>query len=164
VHLTNFSVNKKASNYVPNQNTNLDALNFDEPNNSSKWCLKQLRAEYQKMGVDFGEVFERIKDVIIKTLIAVEPHIVTNMKQTRHRNACFELYGFDIILDDTLKPWLLEVNVCPSLSSSSPLDKQIKTMLLCDVLHIIGLQVYDRKKHDKEQEKMNKQRLLGFDP
>lgn len=150
VHLTNFSVNKKASNYVPNQNANLDELNFDEPNNSSKWCLKQLRAEYAKMGVDFGQVFDRIKDVIIKTLIAVEPHIVTNMKQTRHRNACFELYGFDIILDENLKPWLLEVNVCPSLSSSSPLDKQIKTMLLSDVLHLIGLQVYDRRKHEKE--------------
>jgi tubulin polyglutamylase TTLL4 len=123
VHLTNFSVNKKASNYVPNQNTNLDNLNFDEPNNSSKWCMKQLRSEYSKMGIDFDMVFDRIKDVIIKTLIAVEPHIVTNMKQTRHLNACFELYGFDIILDDKLKPWLLEVNVCPSLSSSSPLDK-----------------------------------------
>jgi tubulin polyglutamylase TTLL4 len=116
------------------------------------------------MGVNFNDVFDKIKDVIIKTLIAVESHIVTNMKQTRHRNACFELYGFDIILDETLKPWLLEVNVCPSLSSSSPLDKHIKTMLLSDVLHIIGLQIYDRKKHEKEQEKSNKMRLLGFDP
>jgi len=60
------------------------------------------------------------------------------MKQTKHRNVCFELYGFDIILDEKLKPWLLEVNVCPSLSSSSPFDKQIKTMLLSDVLHLVG--------------------------
>lgn len=116
------------------------------------------------MGVDFNSVFDRIKDVIIKTLISVEPHIVTHMKQTRHRNACFELYGFDIILDEKLKPWLLEVNVCPSLSSSSPLDKQIKTMLLSDVLQIVGFQIYDRKKHEQEQSKINKQRLLGFEP
>lgn len=65
------------------------------------------------MGIDFNAVFERIKDVIIKTIISVEHHIVTNMKQTKHRNACFELYGFDIIIDQSLKPWLLEVNVCP---------------------------------------------------
>ena len=51
------------------------------------------------MGVDYNVVFDKIKDVIIKTLISVEHHIVTNMKQTKHRNACFELYGFDIILD-----------------------------------------------------------------
>lgn len=75
---------------------------------------------------------------------------MTNMKQTKYRNACFELYGFDILLDDKLKPWLLEVNVCPSLSSSSPLDKQIKTTLLCDILHLVGFQVYDRKKYEKD--------------
>ena len=56
-----------------------------------------------------------------------------------HRTNCYELFGFDILIDSDLKPWLLEVNVCPSLSSSSPLDKQIKTMLLSDVLHIIGM-------------------------
>jgi len=90
------------------------------------------------MGIDYNIVFEKIKDVIIKTCLSVEPHIVTNMKQTRFRNVCFELYGFDILIDEKLKPWLLEVNVCPSLSSSSPLDKQIKTMLLSDLLHMVG--------------------------
>lgn len=39
----------------------------------------------------------------------------------------FEIYGFDVILDGKLKPVLLEVNVLPSLSSSSELDRRIKT-------------------------------------
>ena len=39
---------------------------------------------------------------------------------------CFEIYGFDLLLDDKLKPWLLEINLLHSLSSSSPLDKRIK--------------------------------------
>eukprot|EP00439_Symbiodinium_sp_Y106_P041227 s6059_g5.t1 len=47
---------------------------------------------------------------------------------------CFELFGFDVLLDETLRPWLLEVNTCPSLSSSSPLDKRLKTQLVADML------------------------------
>ncbi len=75
---------------------------------------------------------------------------------------CFELYGFDILLDANLKPWLLEVNVCPSLSSSSPLDKRIKTMLLIDTLHLVGVQPFDRKKVEKDADTYNKKRLLGL--
>lgn len=77
VHLTNFSVNKKANNYVPNKN---QTLSEQDLYNSSKWCLKQLRKEYERLGINYDEVFERIKDVIIKTCLSVETHIVTNMK------------------------------------------------------------------------------------
>lgn len=91
-------------------------------------------------------MFGRIKDVIIKTLISVEPHIVNAYSRcTKHRNVCFEIYGFDILLDSKLKPWILEVNISPSLSSSSPLDKKIKTILICDTLNLIGVTPYDRK-------------------
>lgn len=50
------------------------------------------------------------------------------------------------MVDSRLKPWLLEINVAPSLSSSSPYDKQVKTGLLCDTLHLVGFKVFDRKK------------------
>jgi len=109
--------------------------------------LLQLKTQFEKMGIDFTKTKERIKDVIIKTLISVEPNIVnTQSRSTKHRNVCFEVYGFDILLDSKLKPWLLEVNISPSLSSSSPLDKKIKTMLICDTLNLVGISVYDRKK------------------
>ena len=74
-----------------------------------------------------------------------------------------EIYGFDILLDTKLKPHLLEINISPSLSSSSPLDKKIKTTLLCDTLNLIGVTPYDRKTHDKELENIMKKRLLGLD-
>jgi len=54
------------------------------------------------------------------------------MGGNKNKNAGFEVYGFDVLVDANLRPWLLEVNVSPSLSSSSPLDKQIKTTLLSD--------------------------------
>lgn len=106
----------------------------------------------------------RIKEVIIKTMISIEPHVVATFSRcTKHRNVCFEVYGFDILLDNKLKAWLLEVNISPSLSSSSPLDKKIKTVLLCDTLNLIGVYPYDRKQYEKEMESILKKRLLGLD-
>ena len=94
----------------------------------------------------------------------MEPHIVSTISRcTKHRNVCCELYGFDILLDSKLKPWLLEVNISPSLSSSSPLDKKIKTMLICDTLNLVGVYPYDRKQYERETEQTLKKRLLGLD-
>ena len=85
--------------------------------------------------------------MIIKTLLAAEPHINVDMlKNSTTRNACFEIYGFDVIIDDSFKPWVLEVNVMPSLSSSSPFDKRIKTMLVCDALTLVGVRGYDKSR------------------
>ena len=121
-----------------------------------------LRAYFEKEGINAKEVFASIKDIIIKSLIAIEPHIVNNFNRfTKHKNTCFEVYGFDVILDQKLKAWILEVNVCPSFSSSSKLDKKVKTMMLTDAFHCVGIAPYDRKKYEKEEEKLAKSRLLG---
>lgn len=69
------------------------------------------------------------------------------------RNNCFEVYGFDVMVDRDFKPWLIEVNVLPSLSSSSPMDKNIKTSLMGDVLTLIGMSYADGgdKQHGKDK-------------
>ena len=103
-----------------------------------------LREEYEKTGIDFDDIFEKIKELCLKTLICVEPHIVSQSWSTKFRNQCFEVYGFDVIIDESLRPWLLEVNVAPSLSSSSPFDKTVKSMLLSDTFHLIGFNIFDR--------------------
>ena len=56
-----------------------------------------------------------------------------------HRRNCFELYGFDILIDSELKPWLLEVNLSPSLNCEAPIDMKIKSALICDLLNLVGL-------------------------
>jgi len=88
--------------------------------------------------VDYDGIFEKIKDVIIKTILSIENPIVTSMGGTKYKQSCFEIYGFDILIDSSFKPWLLEVNVSPSLSSSSPMDKFIKTLLLSDCFSLTG--------------------------
>lgn len=146
MHLTNYSINKKAENYVRNENKDSDQEdNVMEKEDISKWSYTQLKNKLSSLGHDCDKVDTEIKDVIIKSIISVEPYVSHQMNMhTKHKNVCFELYGFDIILDSKLKPWLLEVNVGPSLSSSSPFDKRLKTKLICDTLTLIGVKPYDK--------------------
>ena len=36
---------------------------------------------------------------------------------------CFEMYGYDVMMDDDLKPWLIETNASPSMSADTPEDR-----------------------------------------
>lgn len=158
-----------------------DDQDADDDSAVSKWSFKQLQEHFEKVGLDYKLMMSRIKDLIVKSLISVEPVIVS----TWHRGAnfqgrldsdstasnkawpnqtCFELYGFDVMVDNHLKPWLLEVNVSPSLSSSSPLDKRIKTQLIADTLTVVGLRAFDHKIMDQDMSRERQSRLLGLQP
>lgn len=132
----------------------------------SKWSLADLKEYFQNNQWDFDSTFARINDLVVKTLLSVEPAIV----QLLHRGngpeqlgcqSCFELFGFDVLLDQDFKPWLLEVNVSPSLSSSSPLDRRIKTMLCADLFTLVGFRPFVQKEVDKELQLEREARLLG---
>jgi tubulin polyglutamylase TTLL9 len=53
---------------------------------------------------------------------------------------CFELYGYDILIDDTLKPILIEINANPSLTSNTASDNEMKVKMLDDMLTILDLE------------------------
>jgi tubulin polyglutamylase TTLL5 len=145
VHLTNYSINKKNENFIENDNYEQDDTGF-------KWSLTALCKHLETIGIDMNLLWSRIYDVILKSLISGEHAIVNAIKKNCvHRNNCFELFGYDILLDSDLKPWLVEINLSPSLAVDSSLDFQIKSNLMSDTFNLIGVKKFDRRK-----ESMNK--------
>ena len=61
---------------------------------------------------------------------------------------CFQILGFDIMLDEKLKPWLLEVNQSPSFGDDTPLDTKIKSNLIADTFKLLHLTKDNRNKHN----------------
>ncbi|KAK5968090.1 hypothetical protein GCK32_019257, partial [Trichostrongylus colubriformis] len=97
MHLTNYSINKLAEQ---------DGV-ADSP--VPKWRLTELWNYFENGGVDTVAVREQIEDVIVKAFIACEKAIRDHMvRHIQHGFICHELFGVDILLDEDLRPWLLE--------------------------------------------------------
>ena len=103
MHLTNVAIQKTSDNY--------------DQRVGGKWDLRSMKLYLMsKYGQEeISKAFTLIQDLILKSLQSVAK-VIINDKQ------CFELYGFDILLDEKLKPWLIEVNASPSLTGTTPSD------------------------------------------
>lgn len=134
MHLTNYSVNRSSSRY--RSNDDVDSCK------GHKWSLGCLWSHLDSHGVDTSALLRRIHDIVVKTVISGERTINSFSRvYLASRYSCFELLGFDVLLDENAKPWLLEVNVSPSLQTPSALDTAVKGPLVRDVLNIVGYQV-----------------------
>ncbi|XP_050398528.1 probable tubulin polyglutamylase TTLL9 [Patella vulgata] len=121
VHLTNVAIQKTAPDY--------------DPERGCKWSTQQLRkyltARHGQEKTD--QLFNKMNEVFILSLQSVQKTMIND----KH---CFELYGYDILIDDNLKPWLIEVNASPSLTASSKEDYTLKCGLLNDTLNVIDME------------------------
>ena len=121
MHLTNASIQKTKDDYDKDQ--------------GCKWDLRSLKmfliARHGMRAVD--ELFYEMQCVITRSLLSVQQVIM----QDKH---CFELYGYDILIDDDLKPWLLEVNASPSLTGDVAADYDLKHCVIQDTLDIVDVE------------------------
>ena len=167
IHLTNYSINKLNAKYKKNTNNNnnnniqccedeydnnnnseiddnSNCINNDENEDdgdpSSKWSLHEYKAYFiqHNKKEQFDCIWRGIKDIVIKTIITVKDNSMREIPSNKS-HTLFELYGFDIIIDKKYRPWLIEVNTNPSLNCSSPLDLNIKTDLITDIINVIGV-------------------------
>ncbi|XP_050989309.1 tubulin polyglutamylase TTLL5 isoform X2 [Labeo rohita] len=137
MHLTNYSVNKKSSDYVSCDDPEVEDY-------GNKWSMSAMLRYLRQEGKDTTLLMGQIEDLIIKAVLSAEIHIATACKMfVPHRCNCFELYGFDVLIDSNLKPWLLEVNLSPSLACDAPLDLKIKASMISDMFSLVGFVCQD---------------------
>jgi tubulin polyglutamylase TTLL6/13 len=55
-----------------------------------------------------------------------------NEVETDINSMCFEILGFDVLIDEKLKPLLIEINHAPSFATDTPLDFKMKKDLIAD--------------------------------
>ncbi|XP_025087831.1 probable tubulin polyglutamylase TTLL1 isoform X3 [Pomacea canaliculata] len=118
VHLTNVSIQKQGEDY--------NAVH------GGKWTVENLRLFLE--GTRGKEVSDKLFDEINWLTVHSLKAVAGVISNDRH---CFECYGYDIIIDDNLKPWLIEVNASPSLTSTTSSDRIMKYKLISDVINIV---------------------------
>lgn len=132
MHLCNYSINKYHSDYIKATDSCEDV--------GHKWTFSALLRHLKNQGCDITDLMVNIEEVVVKSILACSQSIVSACRMfVPNGNNCFELYGFDILIDDTLKPWLLEVNLSPSLGIDTPLDAKVKASLMTDLLTLVGI-------------------------
>jgi tubulin polyglutamylase TTLL1 len=114
-------------------------IGYQEEYNSShggKWHVRNLRLYIESaFGLEASnKLFSDMDLLIINSLKAVQPVMIND----RH---CFECYGYDILIDTDLKPWLVEVNASPSLTANTDSDRVMKTCLLRDIYNVVAANV-----------------------
>ncbi|KAL1466082.1 hypothetical protein MTO96_026892 [Rhipicephalus appendiculatus] len=143
MHLTNYSINKKSATYTAGGSGDCQG---------HKWSIKALQGYLEGLGVDFASLWEQMVDIVVKTLACAEgPMNRLIQRHTSSRYTCYELFGFDILLDEQLKPWLLEVNISPSLRSATPVDYTVKSEVVKDMLNLAGFQLPQQLNNDLDE-------------
>ncbi|XP_034477807.1 tubulin polyglutamylase ttll6 [Drosophila innubila] len=154
MHLTNYCVNRRNSNY--------NAGKGHEGGSKRKLC------EYNKWLKDHNynveEFWAAVDDAIIKTVISAWPVLKHNYNVCFPKHdqiqACFQLLGFDILVDWKLKPFILEVNHTPSLCGDETVDNEVKRPLIRDTLNLISSPLVDKEEIIRQDRIALRERLM----
>ncbi|KAG8437206.1 hypothetical protein GDO86_008050 [Hymenochirus boettgeri] len=157
MHLTNYSVNKHNENFERDETENRGSKR------SIRWFTEFLHTN----DYDVVKFWTDISDLVVKTLIVAEPHVLHAYRMCRpgqnptSESVCFEVLGFDIILDRKLKPWLLEINRAPSFGTDQKIDHDVKKGVLLNALKLLNIRASDKKKNLAKQKAEAQKRLYG---
>ncbi len=92
----------------------------------SKWTLQKLFAylsseKEKNMAVNVEKIWKRICEIAILTFLPI-------VMEVKGSSNCFELFGFDVLIDGNSKCWLLEVNGSPAIGINGEVDEIVKNV------------------------------------
>lgn len=161
-HLTNYSLNK-TNEHFQSPDKFLTEDNEDQNDKGSKRSLSSIYRDIEKMGFSSQELKTKIDNIICLTIGSVQPFLAhsyhTAISENDGKSRCFEILGFDIIIDKHLNPWLLEVNCMPSLSTDSQFDFDLKYSVVKGALQIVSLDPNFKRLVTNRQKQETQQRL-----
>jgi len=76
-------------------------------------------------------IYDSIKNIVINSLESVQD----NFEQ--RRGVPFEMFGYDIMVDDDLNSWLIEVNSSPAMDYSTDVTERLVKMVLEDTIKVV---------------------------
>ncbi|XP_043075138.1 probable tubulin polyglutamylase TTLL2 [Puntigrus tetrazona] len=126
-HLTNTSINKFGMCY---------ATDKERVGRGCKWTMSRFRSFLHKQDINELLLWHGISNIVTLTLLAAVPCAPSSPN-------CLELLGFDILIDASYKPWLLEVNYSPALSLDCPADVSVKKGLVSDIIDLMNYGMID---------------------
>ena len=121
VHLTNYSIQKHNSEFGKIEIGNEIPFK-DFQNDLDK---KKLNINFKK------DIYPNICKIVRITAGAAYPKI-----NIFNRKNCFEIFGYDFIIDEDFNPYLLEINTNPGLEISSPLIKMLLPRMIDDAFKL----------------------------
>ena len=154
IHITNSSVNKMNPHFLYNRKINGVS--------GHKWTFKALLKYLNDNGHNTTELWGEIRRITLKTILCAREEIIKNFKSVKSDYTCYKLLGLDIMLDSSLKPWLLEVNNFPSFEPEE-LDRSVNEHLLVEMFNIAGFHVTEPLDPQTRQLLMKKMKMESFE-
>lgn len=136
IHLTNSSIQKHSD----TAESTMASLSGADPSQAggTKCTLEYLWKRLAEKGINTGAVWESIIDLVVKSLVCVDDVIPSQPNS-------FEVFGYDVLIDANLKPWLIEVNASPSMGVDSTMDLITKAQMIADTVALVDPLPFDRQ-------------------
>lgn len=110
-----------------------------------KRALSCVFKQLAQKGLDVDKLKQKIKDIIIKTIISGLPLMSHQYKFSQPEdysgNMCFHILGMDVMMNNKGEPFVIQVNHTPSFTTDTPLDHKIKFSLIKDALVLMNVNV-----------------------